>query len=115
MTKLENGYIEFLPASQMRPLLRRELRVAYHVFAILKVNGFERMISHHPARHAPATKLPWPLSKLGIHDVAIDYFTKNGDMTESKRFTKDKIDVAIEEFLSGVLQNEEISINVEFS
>ena len=29
MTKLENGYIEFLPASQMRPLLRRELRVAY--------------------------------------------------------------------------------------
>lgn len=115
MTKLENGYVEFLPASQMRPLLRRELREAYQVFAIVKINDLERMISHHPARHASATKLPWPLSKLEMHDVAIDHFKANGDMIESKRFTKEKIDVAIEEFLSGVPPNEEVSINVEFS
>ncbi len=115
MIKIENGYIESLPAWQVRPLLRRELREAYHIFAILKINDLERMISHHPARHASATKLPWPLSKLEMHDVAIDHYKANGDMIESKRFTKDNIDVAIEEFLSGVPPNEEVSINVEFS
>jgi hypothetical protein len=93
--------------------LRRELRNAYHVFAIIEINGLKRMISHHPMMHAPAKKLPWPLSKLARHDVEINYNTAD-ENPEMKQFTKDKIDVAIEEFLSGAPSYQKVSINVEF-
>jgi hypothetical protein len=110
----DNGYVEFLTVSECRPLLRRELENAYYVFAIIEINDLTRMISHQPMAHAPAKKLSWPFSKLQMHDVEIVYYKAAGD-PDRKRFKKDKINVAIEEFLSGVPPNHKISINVEFS
>jgi hypothetical protein len=114
MLELDNGYVEMLPAAQSRPLLGRELRNAYKIFASVRVDGLERMIAHSPASHAPATKLPWPFSKLGMHDVEIRYFKADGGI-ETNRFSKDMIDQAIEEFLSGVPPDAKVQINVEHS
>ena len=72
------------------------------------------MISHHPMMHAPAKKLPWPFSKFAMHDVEITHFKADGSQ-EMKRFPKEKIDVAIEEFLSGVPPNQNVQVNVELS
>lgn len=119
MYKTDNGYIEDLPASECRPLLRRELRNAYQISATVKTNDGQRIISHHPAQHAPSTRLPWPLSKLAMHDVGIVYYDANGDFNKAngdingKRFTKDEIDMAIEEFLSGVPATERVIISVD--
>lgn len=114
MIETDNGYVEFLTVSECRPLLRRALENAYHIFATIELNGRTRIISHHPMMHAPAKKLPWPFSKLQMHDVEIVYYKAVGD-PDSKRFTKDKINNAIEEFLTGVPPNHKISINVELS
>lgn len=121
MYKTDNGYIEGLLASECRPLLRRKLRNAYQIQVTVKTNDGQRIISHSPAQHAPSTRLPWPLSKLAMHDVEIVYYDAKGEFTKAngeincKRFTKDKIDAAIEEFLSGVPATEEVTISVENS
>lgn len=122
MLKLDDGYVEILPASQVRPLLQRELKNAYHIFATVAADGGKRMIAHRPASHASATKFPWPLSKLAMHDVEINYLDAKDHIIDgpdgkmkSKRYPKERIDEAIEEFLSGVSPNEEVQVNVKFS
>jgi hypothetical protein len=121
MYKTDNGYIEGLLVSECRPLLRRELRNAYQIQATVNTKDGQRIISYSPAQHAPSTKLPWPLSKLAMHDVGIVYYAAKGEFTKAngeingKRFTKDQIDTAIEEFLSGVPVTERVTISVENS
>ena len=115
MVKTDNGYVEGLSASECRPLLRRELRNAYKIVAHIELGEVTRMIRHSPFCHAPATRLPWPFSKLGMHDVEINHY-KTGCFSEiikEKRFAKDKIDEAIEEFLLGVPANQRVVIGVD--
>ena len=111
--KFGDDQFEFLPAAECRPFLRHVLLKAHKSFAKFNINGMERMIRHSPNSHSPAKPLPWPFSKFQMHDVEICHF-KPDNTIQRKRFTKEQIDIAIEEFLDGAQPGEEIHISSEF-
>ncbi len=107
------SYSDSLAVSEVRPVLRNVFRKAYKAWARLEIDGTERMLRHHPAQHAPATRLPWPLNLLQMHDVGIVHF-KGDDMSNEKRFDKAHLDEAIEEFLLGSKPSDQILIKAEY-
>jgi hypothetical protein len=110
---MDGELTDSVPVSEAPPLLAKYLTSSPAAKSILYLPTESRMIHHCPAMHAPATKLPWPLSKLQMHDVQLYFYgpkLQGDQIRPSRRFKKEAIDIAIAEFLSGAAPSDEVLI-----
>jgi len=75
-------------------------------------NGTTRMLIHS-ALQRPLTQLPWPLSLAQPHSVGYSLIGPGQNVLERQEFGRSGISDAIELFLSGLDENDIITITVE--
>jgi hypothetical protein len=69
-----------------------------------------RILSHDPMRHAPINRLPWPLSLIQPHKVGF-MVMQDSEILEKKVFMWGDIDLAINQLLEGISEDEYILVS----
>jgi|GEM_PF-6878633 hypothetical protein len=105
---------ESINAGSAPRLLKKILMRLGGSCAYLTVGKEKRMLMHEPMMHEPMKKLPWPFSIGQMHDVELIVNDFDGkELRPSKRFSKEQIDHAIQEFLAGSKASDEVDINID--
>jgi len=69
-----------------------------------------RFLSHDPMRHAPINRLPWPLNLIQPHKVGF-MVMQDSEILEKKVFMWGDIDLAINQLLEGISEDDYILIS----
>lgn len=103
---------EMIPVRSARTAIIDAL-LGFSASADLTVGDEKRVLFHAPSQHAPARRLPWPISLLQMHDVQLVVSANGGRIRRDKKFKRSQISEAVDEFLAGASADAQVRLSKE--